>query len=96
MNEKLIMMGQAKQMLSLGVWITIQLWKPKSALIVLYSILNETGPASSSNCWISRILRDDKSGEKETFLPITISLVFIVGVGSHILKLLFEKKIDYN
>lgn len=82
-------------MLSLGAWFTIQLWKPKSALIVLYYILNEIGPISSSNCWISRILRDNKSKKRETFLPLTISLVSITGIDSHVLKRLIEKKTGF-
>ena len=41
-NKKLTMMGEAKQILSLGIWFTIQLPKTKSVLIVFYFIPNQT------------------------------------------------------
>ena len=71
MNEKLTMMGQTKQMLSLGVWFTVQYPKPKSVLIVLYPIFNQIGPIGSPNFWVNRIPVDDRSEKRETFFPIT-------------------------
>ena len=77
---------KAKQILSRSVWFTIQLPKPKSVSIVLYSILNLIGPVGISNCRIKR------SKKKDTFLPITTYLVYIEAVDSHVFEINIEKK----
>ena len=60
------MMDKAKQMLSLGIWFTIQLPKSKSVLIVFYFIPNQTDQIGSSNCRINRAPCDDRSEKRET------------------------------
>ena len=58
-------------MLSLSVWLTMQLLRPKSVSIVLYSMLNQIGLVGCSNCRFNRILGGDRSEKRETLLPVT-------------------------
>ena len=45
---------KAKQMISFNAYFTIQLAKPKSVLIYIYSVLNQIGPVDGSNCCINK------------------------------------------
>ena len=71
MNQNLTMLDQTKQMLLVGICFTIKFPKPKSGLIIPYSILNQTCQLRSFNHWINRTPGDNRSEKRETFLPIT-------------------------
>ena len=54
-------------MLSVSVCITIQLPKPKSILIVLFSMFNHIDSVGSSNCIISKLSGGDRTERKDIF-----------------------------
>lgn len=54
-------------MISFNAYFTIQLAKPKSVLIYIYSVLNQIGPVDGSNCCINKTWGGDRPEKRETF-----------------------------